>query len=211
MGKQGLYHVNNATKSLMVAAIVAATISVSGCTGDRPAEQDPLARVQNAEAELREAGAIESAESLADGEVSEDDYFAAARLYQSCLRAVGVELKGPQLSPVDNVTLEWLAPTDMPAGADVASKVEVCTSRWSPMITAYEATHPAVMNDDLLKAVRECMSGRGLEVPVDATNIRSLVGPVDDRNSPRLAAVEQCVVDKTTALYPELYGVTFVY
>jgi hypothetical protein len=197
----------------VLAVLIAGASVTSSCASPsgNSAADDPRAMVRKAEAEMREAGAIASADSIADGDVSMDDYYAAARLYQSCLRATGVDLKGPHLSPADNITLEWLMPTDVPSGADVPARVQLCTERWAPMIIAYEVTHEAVMDEPLRLAVAECLSALGHHIDPDARNIRGFVGPDDDSVTARLGDIERCVRDNALTLYPDLPGVTVIY
>lgn len=192
----------------IVVGLVAASL-LSGCADTAPPEAGSV--LAEARKELRAFGAEESADSLEDGEVSTDDYYAAARRYRSCMAEIGIDIRGPQLSPVDNITLEWRYPALMPEGPGVTDSVESCTAQWSPMIEAYEATHTAQMNSDLLRAVRDCLAEQGFSTEPEAANIRALVGPLAGDDHARLGATEQCIGTQMDVLYPEAYGVTVIY
>lgn len=195
------------------AAIIAAVALLASCSSnnDGHAAIDPQVAVAEAEAQLRAIGAAENAELLTDGEISTDDYYAAARRYQSCLRILGIEILGPQISPVDNITLEWLYPETMPSGEDLAAKVDICNSHWSPMVIAYQMTHDSVMDEALREYVAGCLLAIGYETDSAGRNVREIVGPGDDTLESRLGDVEGCIIQGAEELYPELYGVTVIY
>ncbi len=200
------------TISWKAAAMVCLAAAVPSCSAQSSASPlDPSLIVSNAEQELRDIGAIEIAESIADGEVSDDDYYAAARTYKSCMSQAGVELQGPQLSPVDNISLQWGYPESVSNQSGLEEETEKCHAAWRPMILAYQATHKASMEIALRDAVVSCLDELGYEVSSDATNIRELVGPIESAQDNRLRDTEGCVVSQMDKLFPDAFGITFIY
>ncbi|MFD4957864.1 hypothetical protein [Microbacterium sp. NPDC058389] len=161
--------------------------------------------------ELHELGAQESADALADGDVTYDEYLEAARRYQACLRDVGVVIEGPHLSPVDNVWLLWQLPEEISGGESVAAAVSSCDERWRPVAAAYIDTHEQRMDDGLQAAVVTCMAAAGYDLSGDESQVIDFMGEIESPPTPRMQDAERCIVELSQRLFPELPGVTVAY
>lgn len=182
---------------------------LTGCSGG---SDDPRAIVLNAAQEARAAGAEANAEAMDDGELTEDEYRAAARRYQECYREQGIVLPEPVLSPVDNVTLEWDFPdTAFSSGEETGEALELCTQQWTPVSVAYGATHDHHTDPLLLAAARECLKEQGFDTPEDAVRVADIVGDPNTDSGRQSAAAEKCLIDEAFKLYPDLPAVTVQY
>lgn len=150
--------------SAVVALVATALVGCSATDPGTTRPEDARAIVVEASEHLREIGAIENADALEDGVISMDEYLASAGRYQSCLRELGIVIGGPDLSPVDNVTLLWALPDDVAGGEEVASGSKSCAEQWQPVAGAYLDSHSERMNDDLQKAVGTCMIAAGYDL-----------------------------------------------
>lgn len=192
-----------------MAAACAVAILLTGCSSGAT---DPRAIVLNSAQEARSAGSEANAEAMDDGELTEDEYRAAARRYQECYREEGIVLPEPVLSPVDNVTLEWEFPdTTFTSDAQISKALELCTSQWTPVVLAYGATHEQHTDPLLLKAARECLEDAGFTTPEDAVRVADLVGDPSNDSGKQRSAAEKCLIDEAFKLFPELPAVTVQY
>lgn len=195
-------------KSLAVVVLVCGSVGLlAGCGSSN---SDPRAIVLNAAEQARDAGAEANAEAMEDGELTEDEYRAAARRYQECYRDQGIVLPEPVLSPVDNVTLEWDFP-DTAISTETAAKLEVCTGQWTPVSVAYGATHDQFIDPLLLAATRTCLSDAGFDTPEKSVRVADLVGDPSKDSGRQSAAAEKCLIAQAFKLYPTLPAVTVQY
>ena len=79
------------------------------------------------------------------------------------------------------------------------------------MISAYQVTHKAVMDESLRAAVAGCMANRGYDTDGSESNIREFAGTNGSPEDQRFADTERCVIDNAQRLFPDLYGVTVIY
>lgn len=193
--------------SMAIAGVIA--MLLVGCSSGGA---DPRAVVLNSAQEARTAGSEANAQAMEDGELTEDEYRAAARRYQECYRDEGIVLPEPILSPVDNVTLEWDFPdTAFSSDAQISEALEICTSQWTPVSLAYGATHEQHIDPLLLAATRECLQDAGFDTPDDAARVADLVGDPSNDSGQQRSATEKCLIDEAFELFPELPAVTVQY
>lgn len=191
--------------AVAVMFIIAATV---GCSSPRNTVDDARSSVLEYAKEAREAGADKNAELLQDGNVTEDEYLEAAARYQTCMGAAGIDLVGPQFSPVDNKTLEWGYPEDITSSPTSLKEQETCRAQWEPVMWSFITTHEPLMDRPLMEAVQACLESQSLTFPSEAKSFNDLVGPTDDKGVQRIPAIEKCIISEALRLYPDLPGVT---
>ncbi|MEW1976300.1 hypothetical protein AB0301_14665 [Microbacterium profundi] len=194
------------------AGAIAACAIVFLLTSCSSGGQDPRAIVLNQAEQARAAGSEANAKAMEDGELTEGEYYAAARRYQECYREQGIVLPEPVLSPVDNVTLEWDFPdTAMSSGKKTGEALETCTKQWTPVSLAYGATHDQHTDPLLLDATRECLKKEGFDTPDDAVRVADLIGDPNSDSGKQSTAAEKCLIAEAFKLYPDLPAVTVQY
>lgn len=192
-----------------IAVACALALLLTGCSGGG---NDPRAIVLNAAEQARAAGSEANAKAMDDGDLTEDEYRAAARRYQECYRDQGIVLPEPVLSPVDHVTLEWDYPdTALSSGKETGKALEVCANQWTPVSLAYGATHDQHTDPLLLDAARKCLKTEGFDTPDDAVRVADLIGDPNSDSGKQSAAAEKCLIAEAFKLYPDLPAVTVQY
>lgn len=186
--------------------LLALAVLSASCAKMQPAD-DPRDIVLIASRDLEKIGATQNAEALADGEITSEEYFAAANRYKDCIREAGIELDGPYLSPVDNAYLLWGVSENRVAGDNAAEVSERCAEEWLPVVGAYLDTHEFRMDRKLVDAVSFCLERLGNPVTGKEQSAGDFVAGETERSSD----VERCVIDSATLLYPELPGVTVIF
>lgn len=196
-------------RALRALAALAALGMLTSCAGT--STPDPAALTIQAGKDAAAAGSAENAAAMADGDLTEDEYFSGARRYQECYAAEGVVLPEPITSPVDGLTLEWIYPDEAFAVVgDAAAELQKCNEQWAPMSAAY-ALHPAYMDPKLRDAVVLCMRDKGYEATGKEERVADFVGdPSSDQGAQSDVAV-RCIMDSSHEVFPEIPQVTVSY
>lgn len=185
-----------------------AVLALSGCASGEPS---PEAVLQNSADEAAAAGSQENADAMSDGELTEDEYYDAARRFQTCYSDAGVVIEGPVLSPVDSLTLEWVYPDTYDLDENGEAAVEQCNSQWIPVAAAYSATHDSVMDQALRVSVITCMQENGYEMAGDESSVVDFVGEPEADGGQQRTQAEHCIIDGARVLFPDLPQVTVSY
>lgn len=160
-------------------------------------------------AEAKSAGNEEQAAILADGEVTVEEYAAAFSALRACVAGDDIAVTDPVTSPVSNDRYEFRY--DFP-GLEPAAAVEVierCEARyWTSVTMVYSFTRSPSMSPDLRAATGDCLAGRGIDAPSEATSVASIVEAVGSKHDKSVFA---CIDEVVRALYPEMPAVSISY
>lgn len=196
----------NRCKAVAVLMLLGSAVALTGCSS----EPDRTSALPNIADPSRAAGSDSNA-ILDDGEVTDEEYFEAARSFQSCIRETGVVLPAPEVNPVDGVTLVFDMTEVVELSGANATKSQECEQQWQPVMLGYTSTHIAKMDEALLFAVAECMKLTGFMIPEDASNVADIVGnPASDGGEQRGIA-ENCTYAEAERLFPGSSGFVFFY
>jgi hypothetical protein len=189
--------------------LVLAGCTGAGSTGSVRHEPMSSAQIEALSAEERESGHDEQAAFLEDGVVTFEEYDASFVLYSDCLTGKGFTVDGPQLSPVDGV--RYVSSTDIGTREQSAAleDIDECQSSFMTSVAqAYELSQPQVMDPPLAEATAECLSGRGLSLSGEETDVVDFVDSVGEAEGDE---VTDCVLDEAARLYPEMTSLSVGY
>lgn len=149
---------------------------------------------------------------MRDGELTEDEYYAAALRLQNCYSDQGVAIEGPVVSPVDQLTLEFAYPESLSSISDSGeAELNKCIDQWIPVIAAYTATHDAQMDESLRVAVLDCLTEAGYMTTGEEITSADFMGDSDSDGGQQKKVAEECIVTNATRLFPDLPKVTIYY
>lgn len=194
-------------KTVATVMFAGCLVALAGCSS----EPDRASTLQQLADQARAAGSDANAEILADGEVTDDEYFAAARTYQTCIRETGVVLPDPQMNPVDGVTLIFDTTEILELSGANATKSQECEQQWQPVMLGYTSTHTFKMDEGLLAAVKTCLEDKGFTVPDEASAVPDLVGDPDSDGGEQRGVAETCTYAEAEILFPDSPGFVFSY
>lgn len=178
---------------------------IAACTpaeADTSADQGPALNSDLAAVEAK--GLTEQAAILKDGAVTSSEYATAVDLTIECYQSAGVEVRGPWLNPVDNLTYLFDFPGGPPSGAAPG-----CDSKYlSHVQPVYLETHDSVMSSDLKAYVDSCLLDEGYPSTAPDKNAGEMSARLGIEATQDLA---QCITDGAVSLYPEqvVYFITW--
>lgn len=194
-------------KAVVVLALAGCAVTLAGCSS----EPDHTSSLQQLADQARAAGSDDNALILDDGEVTDDEYFQAARGYQTCIRETGIVLPDPEMNPVDGVTLVFDTTEIIELSGANATKSQECEQQWQPVLLGYTSTHTFKMDEALLAAVATCMEDKGFTVPEDASEVADIVGNPDSDGGEQRGIAENCTYAEAERLFPDSPGFVFSY
>lgn len=175
-------------------------VALSGCAQAHAEATDSPGNDDLAVVEAK--GLTDQAVILEDGKVTATEYLSAVSMTIDCYAAAGVEVRGPWLNPVDNLTYIF----DFPAGPPV-QKAPGCDSKFlSNVQPRYLELTEAHMATDLQGFVVGCLSGLGYPSVADAGNAVTMY---EELGNDSAQGIGQCISDGLLKLYPE-QGVYFI-
>ncbi|ASU82808.1 hypothetical protein CDO52_08455 [Nocardiopsis gilva YIM 90087] len=148
-----------------------------------------------------DAGIAEQEALLAGGTVDENDYAAAVKRLEKCLRTRGIDLDNNGWDPVDQLRMDlWFDGKGIPDDA-VADIGDACfTAHLEKVENRYSEDHEPRMADDLMSYARECMSDAGITTTGDEKDLAALVAAAEPDDE---ETVTDCVVAGAGELYPD--------
>jgi hypothetical protein len=150
----------------------------------------------------RAAGLAAQDALMADGTASGKDYETAVDRLEKCLEKADITLVNRGWNPVNHHEMSlWYRNVDMPED-ELAARSEQCHAAHLDRVQQrYAQDHAPVMAAALLKYSRTCLSGQGIAMAGDETNMPDLIraaGPEREKQ-----AIE-CVEAGARKLYPKM-------
>lgn len=192
-------------------AVVLGSAVLVGCAGGVAEPGEPVRTLEpvsfaDLEREAREHGWTEQADVLATGSVSRADYEQAIDHVRTCAEQGGNGISEPELSPIDNLTLEFGFPVGASDDEEIWALSDACLQRWFWSVSiAYRATHDAVMDADIRDASLACLADRGYVMSGDIRNAQDMAVRMPFEAEHDLA---ECIVSAAEEVRPDLDGVS---
>ncbi|WP_159501411.1 hypothetical protein [Microbacterium sp. 18062] len=191
-------------RTVIVVSLAAGTFLFAAC-GSSPDSESTWSSedIKQRGEDLRREGDTFAAEIFADGVVTEDENWDAARGYADCMIGRGYAVSDLTLNPLNGLSV--IVQAD-PSGRSIdvynADEMECRMTYMNEVPAMYKATHQEVMDDALRVAVGACMNDAGYQIRDGATNHEEMIPDQAEKGwEPQFIS---CATDLIEELYPTL-------
>lgn len=191
---------------LAAASVVLLVACAGGCGSAKPSlDERRLAYAKEFAAQFRQENLPEAAAAIDDGKVTKEEYNHLFDLMTECVEGLGGKVEVLNQNPANPDVREVQLLPAPPGGKKQIEEVGNCQGRFMGVETVMW-NEPAPMSPALAAEVRDCLRGKGNDVPDPADDMVEFVQAIGGKNAQQL---DGCISDGVAKVDPEIQGMGY--